>query len=297
LPMSERNTSDGPRYSTQGCEGVGLARFTPGGLPQGATSLPVAACAANSDCGLPWRAASLPAAPCAAILAGGLGTRLRAAVADRPKVMADVGGRPFLARWLDFLEAQGVREVVVCTGYRGRQIEECFGGTHGRLRLTYSPERDPLGTGGALRHALALLHGRDILVLNGDSFCEIDLEAHLAAHASRHARASLLLTRVEDTRRFGRVILDRKDRVIEFREKAAASGPGWINAGVYLLRRELLAALPAARPLSLEHDLLPRWMSSGVYGFAANGRFIDIGTPESYALAEDFFAGLPGVAA
>lgn len=295
--MSERITLDGPRYSTPRCEGAELARSTPGGLPQGATSLPVVSCAANLDCGLPWRAASLPAAPCAAILAGGLGTRLRAVVADRPKVMAAVGGRPFLVRWFDTLQAQGVRDVVVCSGYRGRQIEECFGGTHGHLRLSYSPEPEPLGTGGALRHALGLLHGRDILVLNGDSFCEFDLEAHLAAHASRRASASLLLTHVEDTRRFGRVILDRKGRVIEFREKAAAGGSGWINAGVYLLRRELLAALPAAQPLSLEHDLLPRWMASGVFGFAANGRFIDIGTPESYAQAESFFAGLSGVAA
>ncbi len=263
--MSDRTTSNGPGCSTRRCAGAGHARFTPGGLPQGATSLPVVPCAAQSDCGLPWRAASLPAAPCAAILAGGLGTRLRSVVADRTKVMAAVGGRPFLTRWFDSLEAQGVRDVVVCSGYRGHQIERCFGGAYGHLRLSYSPEQEPLGTGGALRHALGLLHGRDILVLNGDSFCEFDLEAHLATHTSRHASASLLLTQVEDARRYGQVILDGEDRVIEFREKAAAAGGGWINAGVYLLRRELLSALPAAQPLSLERELLPCWMASGVY--------------------------------
>ena len=113
----------------------------------------------------------------AVILASGLGTRLRSVVADRPKVLAPIGGRPLLAYLFDQLIAAGIREAVLATGYRGEQIEAALGTAYGPLRLRYSPEPSPLGTGGALRLAWSLLAAPSALVMNDDSYCQADLAA------------------------------------------------------------------------------------------------------------------------
>jgi len=225
----------------------------------------------------------------AAILAGGLGTRLRSTVADRPKVLAPVGGRPFVARLLDQLTRTAVREVVLLAGYRAGQLRDALGETHEGIRLRYSVEETPLGTAGALRHALPLLQAPTVLLLNGDSYCDADLAAFARHHRERFSAASLVLTRVPDTSRFGRVRVAQDGRVLSFDEKGK-SGPGWINAGIYLFQRQRIAAIPAAGPLSLERDVLPGWAAErSVLGFRHPGRFLDIGTPESYAEAEQFF--------
>jgi NDP-sugar pyrophosphorylase family protein len=225
-----------------------------------------------------------------AILAGGLGTRLRRAVADRPKVLAPVAGRPFLCYLLDLLSRWAIREVVLLTGHRAAQVQAALGEAYEGMRLVYSVEDTPLGTAGALRLALPLLPAANVLLLNGDSFCEFDLASLCRHHDEKGAGASLALCEVADTTRFGRVQLDGHGRVVRFEEKGGG-GRGWINAGVYLLRRELVAAMAAGRPLSLERDVLPGWVDSRqVWGQRTSGRFLDIGTPQSYAQAEAFFA-------
>jgi NDP-sugar pyrophosphorylase family protein len=225
----------------------------------------------------------------AAVLAGGLGTRLRAAVPDRPKVLAEVNGRPFLAHLLDRLAAAGARDATLLVGYAADRVRAAFGDRHGPLRLAYSREPEPLGTGGAVRLGLPHLRGESVLLLNGDSFCDVDLAALLAFHRTHPPGATLTLTRVPDAGRYGRVRLDGY-RVTDFEEKNPHAGPGWINAGVYLFARELVEAIPAGRAVSLEGDCLPAWVAAGrVWGFAGGGRFIDIGTPESYAAAAAFF--------
>ncbi|HYH66838.1 MAG TPA: nucleotidyltransferase family protein [Urbifossiella sp.] len=224
----------------------------------------------------------------AAILAGGLGTRLRSVVADRPKVLAPVAGRPYLAHLLDPLAAAGVRETVLLTGYGADQVRAAFGDAHRGMTLRYSEEPEPLGTGGAVRHAAELLTGRAVLLLNGDSFCALDLSAFAAAVPA--GRIGLALARVPDVSRYGAVTLDESHRVTAFVEKGGATGEGWINAGIYLIPRERLSDIPADRPVSLEREVLPRWVATpGVVG-VPGGRFIDIGTPESFAAAEAFFA-------
>lgn len=226
----------------------------------------------------------------AAILAGGLGTRLRSVVADRPKVLAPVGGRPFLTRLLDQLARSAVRKVVLLTGHRAEQVRAAFGEGYGGLELVYSDEPQPLGTGGALRHALAQLDGPTLLLLNGDSYCDIDLDEFQQFHQEQRAGVSLALVRVADASRYGRVECDAEGRVVRFEEKRPGATPGWINAGVYLIERRLLEDVPSGRPLSLERDLLPPWTAQGIVrGFRCPGRFLDIGTPESYAAAEEFF--------
>ena len=235
------------------------------------------------------------AATTAVILAGGVGSRLRAVVSDRPKVLASIHNRPFLAYLLDMLEQAGIDEVVLSTGYMADLVEETFGSAFGRMRVGYSRESMPLGTGGALRAAIPRVRTELILAMNGDSFCEFDVHALAAAHQARQARATILLTQVPDTQRFGRVRTGADDRMLAFEEKGAQAGPGWINAGVYLLERRLLETLPEHRALSLEREVFPAWIGHGLYGFSAGGRFLDIGTPASFAQAEAFFfpAGKP----
>jgi NDP-sugar pyrophosphorylase family protein len=228
----------------------------------------------------------------ALILAGGLGTRLRSVVADRPKVLAEVAGRPFLAHLLDKVARSGVREVVLCTGYLADQVEATFGARYSGLEIRYSREVVQLGTGGALRLALSHTHAQMLLVLNGDSYCTVDLEAFSAWHAERNLTASLALTRVTDTQRYGRVQLDQAGKIGRFDEKGAASGPGWVNAGVYLVARERLNSIPADVPVSLERDVFPRWVGDGLFGYRSAAELLDIGTPASYAQAAVFLAGL-----
>lgn len=228
----------------------------------------------------------------AAILAGGLGTRLRSSVSGCPKVLAKVGKRPFLAYLFDQLLAAGIREVVVCTGYLGDQIPRIFGESYGTLRLSYSRELTPLGTAGALRLALPLFKSNPVLVMNGDSYCDVNLREVWVWHGNRQADATLLLATVLDPERFGQVQIDWDGKVIAFKEKDGRVGPGWINAGIYLLSQNLMAEIPANRAISLEREVFPRWVGRGLYGFHSEAKFMDIGTPESYAFAERFFASL-----
>ena len=243
------------------------------------------------------RGPSLVGAPTVLILAGGLGTRLRSVVSDRPKVLAPVSGRPFLSYWLEALALQGFRNVVLCTGHLSDQVEACFGRTWGTLSLSYSPEASPLGTGGALRNAISLVSSPEVMVLNGDSYCEVDLANFWTERASRKAAASMVLHYASDSRRFGRVTLSAEGRLENFLEKSDLARPGWINAGVYLFPRGWIESIPESMPLSLERDLLPGWLMNGIHGYPSVGRFIDIGLPETLAQAEDFFAASRQVAA
>ncbi|MCP4599444.1 MAG: NTP transferase domain-containing protein [Proteobacteria bacterium] len=226
----------------------------------------------------------------AAVLAGGLGTRLRPVVSDRPKVLAPVVGRPFLTYLLDQLREAGLDRVVLCTGYMGEKVEEEFGDRYGELYLDYSMEPRPLGTGGALEFALPFIETETVLVVNGDSYCSVDLSAMWETHMSRNARASILLTEVDDVSRYGRVRLDDDSAVVGFDEKDSQGGPGWINAGIYLIERALLKEIPPGKQISLEKDIFPNWVGKGFYGWKNPGRFLDIGTEQSLAMAQQFFA-------
>ena len=226
----------------------------------------------------------------AAILVGGLGTRLRSVVDDRPKVLAEIRGKPFLTYLLDQLISSGIRSVVLCTGYMGELVKAEFGDRYGRLRLLYSQESSPLGTAGALRLALPFFESESVLILNGDSFSEANLEALWEWHCARDADATLLLTESLDTSRYGRVHVDGEGRVLQFEEKDGRKAPGWINAGVYLIKRHLLHTIPDSGMTSLERTIFPKWIGGEFYGYLSRGRFLDIGTPEAYASAEQFFA-------
>lgn len=229
----------------------------------------------------------------AVVLAGGLGTRLRSVVPDKPKVLAEVAGRPFLEYLLEKLADEGIQNVVLCTGFKAEQVEERFGNHFQNLRLSYSREIDPLGTGGALRLALPLCQSSTLLVLNGDSFCDAAIEPMFQRHSQQAARGTLMLVKTDDVARFGSVRCDAQERITAFEEKAQSRGAGWINAGVYLLHRDLIASIAPDRAVSLEREMFPRWVGNGLYGFAAEGRLWDIGIPEAYDQAKTDFSALP----
>jgi len=226
------------------------------------------------------------------ILIGGLGTRLRSAVSDRPKVLAEIQGRPFLAFLLDQLSATGIKRVVLCAGYKGEQVQAVFGHSYGPLDLFYSQETSPLGTGGALRLAIKLIESDPVLVMNGDSYCGANLKAFWMWHTERNAAGSILLTHTFQMKRFGRVQVDSDGLVLDFDEKGKRGGQGWINAGVYLLGQDFILSIPANRTVSLEREVFPQWVGRKLYGYESAGRFWDIGTPEDYAEAEQFFSTL-----
>lgn len=227
----------------------------------------------------------------AAILVGGLGTRLAAVVSDRPKPLAEVGGRPFLDRLFEQLAAAGVPEAVLLTGHMGDRVEARYGAAHGAVAVRYSHEETPMGTGGALRLALSHLATPTVLLLNGDSFVDVDVRALLADHAKRPGpSATMTLVHVPDASRYGRVEIDPERAVTSFVEKGGDASPGWINAGVTAIDRSLIEALPEGQPLSLERDAMPGWAAARqLFGFPTEGRFIDIGTPTSYAESQTFF--------
>jgi D-glycero-alpha-D-manno-heptose 1-phosphate guanylyltransferase len=229
----------------------------------------------------------------AVILAGGFGTRLRPVITDRPKVMAPVGGRPFLSRLLDHLARAGITRVVLCIGHLGTQVRDFFGNAYAGMHLLYSKEEQPLETGGALRFALPLLNSDPVLVLNGDSFCDVDFADLRDWHSDQGAEASIAVVEVPNASRFGRVAFDEKGAITDFEEKNVTSRRGWVNAGIYLISRASILTIPEGRAVSLEREMFPLWAQGNFRAYRCYGHFIDIGTPESYASAEAFFAKKP----
>lgn len=219
----------------------------------------------------------------AIILAGGKGTRLSSVVQDRPKPMAEVEGRPFIEWLIRQLRAQGITRIILSTGYMAETFEAYFGsGRRLGVEMVYSREEAPLGTGGALRLALPHVRSENVLVMNGDSFCGFALDDMLRSQQTHKARATLLLTPMQSTDRYGAVETDENGAVIAFREKQAGMGAGNISAGIYLLSRDVIAGIPVAQSVSLEREVFPVLVGDGLFATVAAGLFIDIGTPETY---------------
>lgn len=227
----------------------------------------------------------------ALILAGGLGRRLRSVVNDRQKVVAEIEGRPFLSYLLEQIEAAGVGKAVLCTGYGYEQVREQIGQKWGRVQIEYSQESFAMGTAGALRHALSKADSDPILIMNGDSYFEVDLPAFLRWHKMHQSEATIALVERSDVKRYGCAKLDEASRIIHFDEKSSIDEAGWVNGGIYLISRKLLNEIPNDRAVSLEREVFPDWVSRhSLYGYFSRGHFLDIGVPEAFARAKEFFA-------
>lgn len=228
----------------------------------------------------------------AAILAGGLGTRLAPLIPGQQKVVAKVKQRPFLEYILNQLNNTGFKNAVICTGYLGDQVEKAFGNSYKDISLVYSKEESPLGTAGAIALAIPYLKSENILITNGDSFIDCDLQSFYEFHLEKVANASIILREIDDTSRYGKVDINKNDEIVGFEEKNENGGSGLINGGLYFIKKSFLLEIPKGRPVSFEKELFPKWITKGLYGFKSKGRFIDIGTPQSYQEAQSFFSSI-----
>ena len=229
----------------------------------------------------------------AVLLVGGLGTRLQSVLPSTPKPLAQVGNAPFLELLVLQLRSQGIRRVVMCTGYLADQIEEQFGdGRKWGVRIDYSKEPSPLGTAGAVKFAEPYLQqDSDFLVMNGDSFLEMDFRQLVRFHRERGGLISMAVRRVPDAARYGTVEVNANQRVVGFLEKTGAQVPGTINGGVYVFNRAVLDHISQG-PASFEKDVFPRLLECGAYALEQHGMFIDIGTPEDYLRAQSLCQSL-----
>jgi mannose-1-phosphate guanylyltransferase len=220
----------------------------------------------------------------ALVLAGGEGTRLRPLTYTTPKPVIPLAGRPFLSFMLDWLARHGVDEAILSCGFMSDDVRRVLGDIYDGMRVRYVVEEEPLGTAGPVRLALdeGLLDER-LLILNGDVLTDMDLTAELEQHDRTGARATLALVAVDDVSTYGVVPTDADGRVEAFIEKAVDEPPtNRINAGAYVIEREVAEAIPAGRAVSFEHEIFPSLVGDGLYGWQAAGYWIDIGKPERY---------------
>jgi D-glycero-alpha-D-manno-heptose 1-phosphate guanylyltransferase len=221
------------------------------------------------------------------ILAGGLGTRLRGVLGNLPKSLAPIGNKPFLDYLLRFIVKQGFKDVIITTGYGSEAIKRYFGnGSVVGLRIDYTCEKELLGTGGAIKLAETMIDSDDFIVMNGDTYLEVDLDEMLRFHKARGALATMALAHKENTSRYGSVRIDKDNKVITFIEKDDEGRSRYINGGMYVFRKEILGCIPANKAFSLEREVLPTLVGKGLYGFPGEGYFIDIGIPEDYEKAK-----------
>lgn len=226
----------------------------------------------------------------AIVLAGGFGTRLKEVVPDLPKPMAPIAGRPFLEILLSMLAAKGFSRVILSLGFMSEKISSHFGDNYLGMELIYEVENQPLGTGGAIRAALAHCEEDHAFIFNGDTYLELEVD-ELEKLWQRNNNPVIVVRKVPDTARFGRVEMS-DGRVIAFLEKGQ-SGLGLINAGCYVLPKDGLDEFPLGQPFSIEIEFFIKNLQNiRLDGFITQGRFIDIGVPVDYALAQTELAGL-----
>lgn len=234
-----------------------------------------------------------PAMPPVVILAGGFGTRIRHLLPGVPKPMAPVQGRPFVEWVVRFFARHGCTEFILSTGYLADVVAEHFSREPvPGVRVSCRPETVPLGTAGGFLNCVpaAVAAEERWLVVNGDSLVFADPGPLLTPLASGSADATVLGLDLADAGRYGTLEIDRRDRLVAFREKQP--GAGVINTGVYAFSGAAIRTLPKSRPLSFETEVFSRLASTGRVAVArTTATFLDIGTPASFAEADQFIAG------
>jgi D-glycero-alpha-D-manno-heptose 1-phosphate guanylyltransferase len=224
----------------------------------------------------------------AIILAGGFGTRLKAVIADIPKPMAPVCERPFLAFIMDYLAKNNFEKVVLSIGYKGEMIQDFFGTHYKGITVEYAEEATPLGTGGGILNATKTCSDEAILVLNGDTFFDVDILAFANFYRENKADLVFGLKPMQDFERYGTVILNDENRITKFQEKQYRK-TGLINGGAYILTKAIFEkqGFTIGQKFSFETDFLEKYVTElAFYGFVSDTYFIDIGIPEDYAKAQ-----------
>lgn len=226
----------------------------------------------------------------AVILAGGFGTRLKGVIDDRPKPMALISNKPFLEYLLIYLKNNGIQRVILCTGYKSEIISDYFGNKFAGLEVVYSVEKEPLGTGGAIFASLKHITSDDIIVLNGDTLFQIDLQNFWAFHKTVKAGLSVALRKINDGSRYGSVKVDDNLRITGFSEKSSNAVNVLINGGIYILTIKDFRKARFPLKFSFEKDYLEYYYpNKQFFGKEYSGYFIDIGIPETYQQAQTDF--------
>jgi D-glycero-alpha-D-manno-heptose 1-phosphate guanylyltransferase len=214
------------------------------------------------------------------ILAGGQGTRLKSVVKDIPKVMAPIDGNPFLNYIINNLKRYELTKIIISTGYKSDTIEDYYGNN-----FIYSKELTPLGTGGAIAFAKPFLTEETFIVINGDTFFDIDYKDLIDKHIRTKAKITVALTKVKDTSRYIRFRLDKENRIVEM-EGRGIEKPGVSIGGIFIFNKEVLEDFPIKGPL--EEIVFPKYINNGLFGWVYDGFFIDIGIPEDYERCQKY---------
>ncbi len=222
----------------------------------------------------------------AIILAGGAGTRLQSLVKDVPKPMADINGKPFICYLLDYLAAYDVKKILLSVGYRYEIIRDYFGSQYKDMDIRYVIEDKPLGTGGALKKALMVVEGEEFIVLNGDTFFNLDLKKMIDLHHAEDSILTIAVKPMHDFDRYGTVIM-KDNRVVGFEEKSFKHF-GYINGGIYVIKKAISEFFDYDKDtFSFETDFLYKKIND-IYPcvFICDDYFIDIGIPDDYKKAQ-----------
>jgi len=218
----------------------------------------------------------------AIILAGGEGKRLRSVINDIPKPMAPIKDKPFLEYIILQLKNQNLKDIIISTGYKGSIIKNYFqDGGNWDINIEYSEEDKPLGTGGALRKAGELIDDEQFIVMNGDSFFDIEFKQLISFHEEKQAVATISLAYAETLERYGHVEIGNDGEITKFIEKGNSVSAGHVNGGIYILNSELINKIPLGQ-VSLETEVLPNLINRGLFGMKSKSFFVDIGKPEEY---------------
>ncbi|MDB5283956.1 MAG: hddC 2 [Bacteroidota bacterium] len=224
----------------------------------------------------------------AIILAGGLGTRLRAVINDMPKSMAPVNGKPFLHYIFQYLVKQNITDAILAVGYKHEVVRDFFGDKYLGIKIRYSVEEEPLGTGGGIKQAFALVEDL-AFVLNGDTFFDVDLAALKDFYFKSESDIALSLKALQNFDRYGTVVLDKESRITHFAEKKFLR-EGLINGGAYFFSKQLFQKIETPNKFSFEKDVFEKYDAQLKFsGKVFEGYFIDIGIPEDYQKAQDDF--------
>lgn len=222
------------------------------------------------------------------ILCGGLGKRLRPVVFDQPKVLAKIGGKTFLDILINNLLLYGFKNIVLSVGYLKEQIKNHFNFNYDKnydYTITFSEEEEPLGTGGALKKAKPLIRSNPFMVMNGDSICRVNFRSFIDFHLEKKALLSIVLAHSKRAEDYGSVTLNDSQGITSFNEKITGKSENIINAGVYLMEKDVFSYMPKQNRFSLEYDFFPKIIDNRCYGFLTESEFIDIGTPGRYEKA------------
>lgn len=221
------------------------------------------------------------------ILAGGLGTRLQGEIHDVPKPMAPVNGRPFLEYLLDYIDSYSFKRVILSTGYLGNIIKDHFRDRYNGLEIEYSIEDKPLGTGGAIKMAVERVKTHYFIVMNGDTFFNINLQRFFQVNIENLAKMSIALRQVDNASRYGQIEMNNQGIITGYHEKSDDAHPGLINGGTYILNSKYFRKFNLPEIFSFEKDWLQVYVGKGEFrGQVFNDYFLDIGIPEDYKRAQ-----------